>query len=56
MNKLVIEELSNYLGLVYAQVANDDHTLMSLAFLLKFDNEWKERLSIVSLCESICME
>ena len=56
MNKLFIEELSNYLGLVYAQVVHDDHTLMSLAFFFKFYDEWKERVSIVRLCESIGME
>ena len=56
LNKLFIEELSNYLGFVYAQVVHDDHTLMSLAFFFKFYDEWKERVSIVRLCESIGME
>ena len=54
--KLIIEYVTHHFSLVNLKVVHYHQAWMALTFLLELDDEWKERVSVVCLCESVSMK
>ena len=54
--KLITEYVTYNFSLVNLKVVHDHQAWMALTFLLELDDEWKESVSVVCLCESVSMK